>query len=235
EFQEFRCVCHVCLPSPEVTRQKRTTSVSGPAAGCLQWRESAADSDLFPALCSNARMAPMLLFGSLRSFFFRILLREGAHQIDEIPAHRFLRAVALADHRSSPVGEDIEELAVGSARQRGKFTPVIHLELHRFDKITFAIAILAVAHRALIFIEAASFAKSLGCGRNRILPCRFFRRNFGIRSRSLGLFGFFLYASLLCGQDSGTREQKRTQDKERTPHNDLLAVRAGCRSESARF
>src|SRR5208283_2676328 len=98
------------------------------------------------------------------------LLAERMHQVHQIPAYLFFGAIAFtANHFPLPVGDDVEELAIGHLLDRGGIAPVVQLQIHRNGQFTLAVAIFPVAHRAVIAEEALGFSEAFGSGLHRIL------------------------------------------------------------------
>src|SRR5262249_25993724 len=153
-------------------------------------------------------------------FFGGILLPERPYQIHQIPAHFFRGAIAFtAQHLALAVAYDVEQLAVGAVRQRGRVPPIEQLQLHLLGQISFAVALLAVAHRAVIPVELSSLGESLRGRRHRILFREIFGGGFvfdfvGV----LAVFRLVLRRAVLGFEHSDAHQQKRAQDPKESLH-----------------
>ena len=118
--------------------------------------------------------------------------------------------------------DDVEELSVGFALQSRGIAKVSELELLINGHIAFAIAVVSVAHRAIVTVIFLALSKGFGSGLNRIDLMHSLGRN-GERVRRRGFRGSLVF--LRCRSEQA--KQQRQKNDTRLQQGALPAMTEG--------
>src|SRR5271166_5283202 len=90
----------------------------------------------------------------LRPRAYLLVVLSAAFVPNELPPYLILCAIAFAaGHLAPTIGNNVEQLTIGHFYNAARIPPVVQVQLHLLGQVALAVAILSMAHAAMIAVQ----------------------------------------------------------------------------------